>query len=109
MEMTHFNDLSPALAERLAILSEECGEIVQIIGKTQRHGIESRHPDGGPTNRQLLEKELGDAYAALLLLTRAGDVNPETISIHKDLKLKRLPNWVHHQPMELFTTKATQA
>lgn len=105
MGIAHFNDLSPALAERLALLSEECGEIVQVIGKIQRHGIESRHPDGGPTNRQLLEKELGDAYAALLLLTRAGDVTPEHVTLHKDAKLQSVRQWLHHQPAELFEVK----
>lgn len=108
MDMTHFNGLSPALAERLALLSEECGEVVQVIGKIQRHGIESRHPDGGPTNRQLLEKELGDTYAVLLLLTRAGDVTPEHIALHKDAKLRNVQQWLHHQPAELFETKASK-
>ena len=108
MTPNHFNGLSPALAERLAILSEECGEIVQVIGKIQRHGIESRHPDGGPTNRQLLEKELGDAYATLLPLTRAGDVAPERIATHKDATLRNVQQWLHHQLAELFETKASK-
>ena len=108
MDMTHFNGLSPALAERLALLSEECGEVVQVIGKIQRHGIESRHPDGGPTNRQLLEKALGDTYAVLLLLTRAGDITPEHITLHKDAKLQNVQQWLHHQPAELFETKASK-
>ena len=108
MEMTHFNGLTPAQAERLAILSEECGEIIQVIGKIQRHGMESCHPDGGPTNRMLLEKELGHAYAALLLMTRAEDILPEWVSRHKDTKLQTVQQWLHHQPAELFETKASK-
>lgn len=53
----HFNQLTPAEAERLALLAEECGEVIQAIGKILRHGYESRHPDGGPTNREALERE----------------------------------------------------
>lgn len=45
---THFNGLSPAEAERLAILAEECSEVVQKVCKTLRNGYESTHPDGGP-------------------------------------------------------------
>jgi hypothetical protein len=44
----HFNGLTPAEAERLALLAEECGEVIQAIGKVLRHGYESRHPYGEP-------------------------------------------------------------
>lgn len=44
----HFNGLTPAEAERLAMLSEECGEVIQIIGKILRHGYDSYHPDDQP-------------------------------------------------------------
>lgn len=62
----HFNELTPAQAERLAILMEECGEVVQIIGKILRHGFESCSPFGAnpETNRQALVRELFDVRAA---------------------------------------------
>lgn len=57
--MKHFNKLTPAETERLAILAEECGETIQVIGKILRHGYESFHPkDYATTNRTLLENEL---------------------------------------------------
>ncbi len=37
--MTHFNELTPAEAERLAYLAEECGEAIQIIGKILRPSL----------------------------------------------------------------------
>jgi len=40
----HFNGLSPAEAERLALLAEECGEVVQAVCKVLRHGYESTNP-----------------------------------------------------------------
>lgn len=33
-----FNGLSPAEVERLALLAEECGEVIQTVGKILRHG-----------------------------------------------------------------------
>ena len=56
----HFNKLTPAQAERLAMLAEECGEVIQAVGKILRHGFESRHPNGGETNKDALLRELGD-------------------------------------------------
>ena len=66
----HFNELTPAQAERLAILMEECGEVVQIIGKILRHGFESVSPYGhsSETNRQALIRELFDVKAAAMLI-----------------------------------------
>lgn len=43
--MTHFNDLEPGEAERLAILAEEAGELIHAIGKILRYGYESHNPD----------------------------------------------------------------
>jgi hypothetical protein len=55
--MDHFNRLTPAEAERLALLLEELGEAQQIIGKILRHGYESYHPDDPETtNRTLLAR-----------------------------------------------------
>lgn len=41
----YFCNLTPKELELLAIGSEECGEVVQIIGKILRHGLDSHHPD----------------------------------------------------------------
>ena len=62
--MDHFNGLSPAEAERLAMLAEECGEVIHIVGKILRHGYDSYHPaDPTVTNRDLLGRELTDLLA----------------------------------------------
>ena len=60
--MEHFNKLTPAEAERLAMLAEECGEVVQIVGKILRHGYDSQHPDGNTAalDRYLAERERHD-------------------------------------------------
>jgi hypothetical protein len=70
--MKHFNQLTPAQAERLAMLAEECGEVIQIVGKILRHGYESYHPANPRlTNRDLLAKELRDVNAVLQVMGRS--------------------------------------
>ena len=69
----NFNGLSPAEAERLAILAEEMGETIQEIGKILRHGYESRWPDDAPTNREKLEVELGDIACIQQMMCNEGE------------------------------------
>lgn len=95
--MQHFNKLTPAEAERLALLSEELGEAQQAIGKILRHGYESRHPEGGPTNRESLERELGDVRCAESLLTEASDLNPANIQAEAFNKSAKVRQYLHHQ------------
>lgn len=111
--MGHFNELTPAEAERLAYLAEECGEAIQIIGKILRHGYESRDPTkavptfddnrGGqtgfrntsPTNRNLLTAELGDVLRAARMLVDAGDLDRATMD---RLGARPAPlKYMHHQ------------
>ena len=95
--MEHFNRLTPAEAERLALLAEECGEVMQAIGKVLRHSYESRHPDGGPTNREALERECGDVYHAIWRLIGAGDIDGNGMSQRADDKAKSVVRYLHHQ------------
>jgi hypothetical protein len=111
--MTSFNELTPAEAERLAYLTEEMAEAIQIIGKILRHGYESRDPTkarptfddnrGGqtgfintsPTNRRLLEAELGDVTRAIRMLIDAGDLDRATLD---RLGARAAPQqYMHHQ------------
>jgi len=82
--------LSEMEIKRLAYLAEEAGEIVQMVGKIIRHGYESCHPDGGPSNRELLAHELGDIEAAIEFLVRSGDVLSRTIAQCSDSKFTDL-------------------
>ncbi len=95
--MENFNKLTPAEAERLALLSEECGEVIQAIGKILRHGFESRHPNGGPTNRQTLEKECGDLRHAMRLMTTSDDLQEEEITKSAVNKALNVVKYLHHQ------------
>jgi len=97
--MEHFNQLTPAQAERLAILAEEAGEVIQVVGKILRHGYESCNPliENPKTNRQLLETELGDLAFIVNKLWTDGDVNVTNIVTAAKAKAIKIVNWTHHQ------------
>lgn len=93
----HFNGLTPAEAERLAMLSEECGEVIQIIGKILRHGYDSYHPDDpGVTNRDLLGKELIDLAAVESEMIVLGDIPSRLYGCLGRAWLRKL-RFTHHQ------------
>lgn len=96
--MTFSNKLTPAEAERLAMLAEECGEVIQIVGKILRHGYESRHPDGGPSNRLLLTKELGDIQCVVGAMDAEDDIQTGDIRYWASKKQERIDRYTHHQP-----------
>ncbi len=95
--MIPYNNLNHAEAERLAVLVEELGETQQMVGKILRHGYESCHPDGGPTNRSRLEAELGDLYNAVNMLTDIGDLGTQEIFTHSLAKSQIIGQWLYHQ------------
>ena len=95
--MDHFNRLTPAEAERLALLAEELGECTQAIGEILRHGYESRHPNGGPTNRESLEREVADVRVAVALLISSRDLNINSVGAQEIIKRTSVGQYLHHQ------------
>lgn len=104
--MTHFNKLSPEVAELLAILAEECGEVVQRIGKILRHGVRvNPYSDSdqrsGKLNTSYLEEELTDVYALVELLSELGLISE--FSIREGILAKRdrlaRPGILHHSTL----------
>ena len=91
----HFNQLTPAEAERLAVLAEEMGEAIQAIGKVLRHGYESTHPYGGPTNRTTLEREIGDVLYVIDRMV-VHDLSAINIDDAKISKAHRVKKYLHH-------------
>jgi hypothetical protein len=92
-----FNGLSPAEAERLAMLSEEAGEIVQIVGKILRHGYESYHPDDPRRipNRALLMNELADLNGVQLFMEGSRDIFRTGDEVQHAMERKM--TYTHHQ------------
>jgi NTP pyrophosphatase (non-canonical NTP hydrolase) len=95
---SQFNKLSPAEHERLALLSEEASEVIKAVSKILRHGYNCYNPDDeeAGTNRQQLERELGDLQAAMRRIMRANDVDPVNISAREKEKIKS-GAYLHHQ------------
>lgn len=95
----HFNKLTAAELERLAVLFEEMGEAIQVVGKIVRHGYESENPllANATPNRELLEKELGDVLHAIDRLFDAGDIRRDWVEIRRDRKAETIKQWLHHQ------------
>ena len=93
-----FHGLTPAEAERLYLLSEELSEVNQMIMKILRHGYEDYSPfdEDKIPNRTNLEKEMGDVGAILYLMFSAGDINPEAITVAREIKLEKIQRWLHH-------------
>ncbi len=104
MRFENFNNLTAAETERLALLSEEMGEAIQIIGKILRHGYTSTNPlafvpenENPIQNRWLLEKELGDVQHAITRMCEARDLHEDAIDHHAQVKSGKVQQWLHHQ------------
>ena len=79
------------------MLAEECGEVIQIVGKILRHGYESHHPDGGPDNRQHLMRELGDLLCIMDMMDSENDLSLYDISQFSIKKQFSVHRYTHHQ------------
>lgn len=95
----HFNGLTPAQAERLAMLAEECAEVIQIVGKILRHGYDSYNPlDPNTPNRRLLEKEVIDVLSVHLAMIRTGDIrSPGYLEPSAETAWQKKLRYAHHQ------------
>ena len=90
--------LTCAQTERLAILAEEMGEAIQIIGKILRHGLDSDNNGELPqTNRQLLESEIGDVHAAIRRLVVMRDLDGAVIERAFIDRYRRKRSYTHFQ------------
>ncbi|WZP00697.1 hypothetical protein EP7_002346 [Isosphaeraceae bacterium EP7] len=82
------------------MIAEEMGEAIKAIGKVLRHSYESKHPDGGPTYRESLDKELGDVRHVMIRLCHAGDLHKIAIHDRADAKAVIVGPYLHHQTEE---------
>jgi NTP pyrophosphatase (non-canonical NTP hydrolase) len=95
--MKSFNKLSLAQVERLAILAEECGEVVHAAMKVIRRGYDRKHPHKpGPTNRAHLEDEIGNVMNAVGMMILAGDVRTKKIAKAQASKSERVGKYLYH-------------
>lgn len=97
----HYNELTSAETERLDMLVEELSEAIQVAQKIKRHGYLSSHPnDMTITNKQLLERELGDVLGVLDKMVFEDDLDENEINKWSASKWSRSFKYTHHQTPE---------
>lgn len=94
----HFNKLTPAQSERLAMLAEECAEVIVEVNKTLRHGFYSYHPDEpNKLNHLRIAHELIDVEAVIHMMFEAGDLSYDCSVERVDEARRRKLKYAHHQ------------
>lgn len=97
-----YSRLTNSQVERLAMLVEECGEVIQAATKVLRHGYESFDPDNPAltSNAEHLEREICDLLAVVRGMTILGDLgNEPSIRDLATVWLRKM-QWTHHQSEE---------
>ena len=75
----------------LGLLAEECGEVVQEIGKAWRFGLTTPTTQGSRgTAHDHITTELGDVLAAIRYAAARGVVDLDQIEARAEMKLTRL-------------------
>ena len=77
----------PVALELLALLTEECGETSQRVGKILRWGWEADFE--GTTQQHKLEVELGDVLAVITLLVYNGLISDDNVWANATKKLAK--------------------
>ncbi|HET8688658.1 MAG TPA: MazG nucleotide pyrophosphohydrolase domain-containing protein [Methanosarcina sp.] len=81
------------VTEVLNILQEECAEVIQMISKCRRFGIDNIHIKSGRTNRARLTEEIGDLLAMVELLVEFGEINSTELNQATLDKHEKLKKW----------------
>lgn len=85
--------MSKKIQEIMDIMQEECGEIVQMVSKIRRFGIDETHLKEGKSNRVLLTEELGDILTMINLLVLHGVVTDDGLAAAQAAKVEKLKIW----------------
>ena len=81
--------------EALIITAEECAEVIQQISKIIRFGIDLPYVTAGDgtTNREQLEKEIGDLRCMIELLQQMNIIDNVHITQAQMAKREKLRKW----------------
>ena len=77
--------MNDKLRETLIITQEECAEVIQVISKIFRFGLDE--------NDHRLEDELGDLLCMVDLLVKQGVIRPDKLDLAKRIKAEKLKKW----------------
>lgn len=80
--------------KNLTILQEECAEIVQVVSKIRRFGMDCYHPKKeGVTNRDHLVQEMGDVVALMGIVCATEDITWASVLRAAEEKVIKLNKW----------------
>ena len=77
--------MNDKLRETLVITQEECAEVIQVISKIFRFGLDE--------NDHSLEDEVGDLLCMVDLLVKQGVIRPDKLELAKRIKAEKLKKW----------------
>lgn len=84
--------------EAIDILQEECAEVIQIASKIKRFGADSVSPYTNETNKEIIQREIGDLTAMIVLVSGMLTLDEDKIfdsAVAKMQKLKEFSNLPH--------------
>lgn len=79
--------------EALVILQEECGEVVQVVAKCHRFGLEGLNPVDNTINKDKLTAEIGDLVCMIEILQELGVLDQQLIQDRATMKRHKLERW----------------
>ena len=85
--------MNDKIFEALGILQEECAEVIQIVSKCRRFGIDELHLKEGVKNRELLNEEIGDILAIVDYLIDQNVITMGALEQAKAKKVNKLKSW----------------
>lgn len=87
-------NITPAEAEILGILQEECAEVIMAVSKTRRFGWDSCHPDvPNFSNKEHLTEELGDLLAMVKILCDKEIIDQKLLVLAIEFKTTKLSKY----------------
>jgi hypothetical protein len=92
----HANGLDADEQERLVCLMEECAEVIHAAGKTLRHGYDSRHPETQESNREAIQRELGQLQFTIDQMLRHKDIYMHELDVAHHEKAESVAQYLHY-------------
>lgn len=83
--------------ERLYLLIEECNEVIHAASKILRFGSQEYYAPRDETNKESLEKEIGQLLFIIDLLVSSGDLNDYKVLVSKLAKYRACLTYTKHQ------------
>ena len=83
----------PMCAGGISKLIEECGELVQTLGKKLAYYHTDEHPDGAGSLRARIEDEIADVMAAAEFVAHTHRLDWARIRWRVGMKLSRFTDW----------------